>query len=65
MGHIIYREEEQEITLQITQWDSEGRRWKDRPRVKWLGHVKEDVERAGIGGWMGKVKDRELGRKLK
>jgi len=53
------RMENTRTTRKITEWTQYKTRPVERPRLRWMGQVEEDLKRIIIVGWKAKVEDRQ------
>ena len=58
LGHVI-RMNETRCVEKIFEGKLEGRRFRGRPRLRWIDDVEDDLRKLGVKRWRAKALDRE------
>jgi hypothetical protein len=60
----MWRENEEIIKKKLMTVKLEGKRKKDRPRMRWIGGVENDLRNLGVVNWRAKAHERDGWRKF-
>jgi hypothetical protein len=63
VGH-VERMEDSRMPMRVMRQKIYTRRKRDRPKVRWLDDVQEDLREMGIEGWRRKAQDRDLWKRI-
>ena len=63
IGH-VERMEDSRMPKRVMREKIYTKRRRDRPKVRWLDDVQEDLRAMGIEGWRGKAQDTDLWRRI-
>jgi hypothetical protein len=63
LGHVMWMDEGR-TAKRVLEWKPTGRRFRGRPRKRWVEDIEEDIQTLGIRGWRKLSKERTEWRRI-